>query len=450
MIKKALIKPVLLCTILLQILACSTSENVDPIIVEPDPDPIIVPIDEQPKTIHSIITFNNPGKLIDVFFYDVKYEIKNIKTASEADEVFNIDDSNGLRIPILGTGPANAHPSEGVVVDEMYSKVLTSIDLAKEIRGTKELFVFASKKLEGQKSFPDWVKDSNGIIPEKYAILLADYIEFMNSKGVQIDYLAIDNEFVYNEGNITPEKYAQTIAGLRSLAVTRGFVMPLLVGYEDYGPNKRNWVKNLMDNGWGDTVDIYGTHYYPQYRPKDKLITDLNLMDTRPFWSTEPHWDSKADINDFDEAEQAICALWDQIDVGMTGFMWWAYDFSNSNLRSKLIRAFSVPLLGSRPINITDIDGEEIEELGKLQTRAFIEDKTITVYAVNMNSTLRDEYTFKLEGSTIDGKISSIQWTETASINGVVRLIDPVGDDANIFSLSLPQRSISRFIFTIK
>uniref|UniRef100_UPI00356A7AA5 hypothetical protein n=1 Tax=Mariniflexile sp. TaxID=1979402 RepID=UPI00356A7AA5 len=66
------------------------------------------------------------------------------------------------------------------------------------------------------------------------------------------------------------------------------------------------------------------------------------------------------------------------------------------------------------------------------------------------NSTLRDEYTFKLEGSTIDGKISSIQWTETASINGVVRLIDPVGDDANLFSLSLPQRSISRFIFTIK
>ena len=56
---------------------------------------------------------------------------------------------------------------------------------------------------------------------------------------------------VYNEGNITPQKYAQTITALRNLATIRGFTVPLLVGYEDYGLNKSNWMKSLINNGWG-------------------------------------------------------------------------------------------------------------------------------------------------------------------------------------------------------
>ncbi|GEC72767.1 O-Glycosyl hydrolase [Flavobacterium flevense] len=407
------------------------------------------PIPTPNKTVHSVISFNNPGKLIDVFFYDIKQATKNLNNASEANEIFNIDDNNGLRVPIRGENNLPAHPSAGVVVEDMYNDVLTTISLAKQARGTKELKIFASKKLDGQTSFPSWVKDANGIIPAKYAILIADFIQFMKSKGVQIDYLGIDNEFVYNEGNITPQKYAQTIAALRILAIEKGFAMPVLVGYEDYGPNKNNWVKNLIDNGWGDTMDIYGTHYYPQFRPKDKLLVDLAFIGNRPFWSTEPHWDAKAEVDDFSEAEEGILALWDQIDIGMSGFMWWSYSIGE-NLRGKLMRAVSVPLLGARPIKVTDIDGESITTLGKLQTRAFIENKTITVYAVNMNETVRNDYTFKLESTSIEGKVDALQWTATTPIAGQQTSVNSEGTDKNIFSLTLPKRSITRFTFTIK
>lgn len=292
------------------LVACSGGGTEDPVLENPNPDPMeeenpdpdIIP--DRPA--QSTITFDNPGELIDIFFYDIKQGNRNLKNANEANEIFNIDDANGLRIPIRGEDNIPAHPSAGTVVDNLYTDILTSINLATQARAGKPLKIFASKKLQGQTSFPSWVKDANGIIPAQYAILLADFIEFMNSKNIKIDYLGIDNEFVYNEGNITPQKYAQTIAELRILATARGFDMPLLVGYEDSGPDKRNWVKNLIDNGWGDTMDIYGTHYYPQFRPKDKLINDLALIGNRPFWSTEPHWDKKADVNDFDEAEAGM------------------------------------------------------------------------------------------------------------------------------------------------
>ncbi|MBJ6367015.1 hypothetical protein [Snuella sedimenti] len=428
-------------SLFLILVACSGSTIDDSNVANPEPEP--------DKTAQSIITFNNPGQEIDVFFYDVKQGNKNLENADEANEIFNIDDANGLRIPIRGENKIPAHPSAGVVAEDMYDDVLQSIALAKQARGGKELKIFASKKLDDQTSFPDWVKDANGIIPKQYAILIADFIEFMKSKEVTIDYLGIDNEFIYNEGNITPQKYSETIAELRTQAINKGFAMPLLVGYEDYGPNKRNWVKTLMDNGWGDTMDIYGTHYYPQWRPKTKLIADLALIGNRPFWSTEPHWDSKADKNDFDEAEAGMVAFWEQIDVGMTGFMWWNYSIGN-NVRGKLMRATSAPMLGAKPIKITDIDGESIETLGKLQTRAFIESKTITVFAVNMNNTEHLDYTFKMDNGDITGKVTSLQWTETSSIDGTKRMLEVEGENNNIFSLTLPKRSITRFTLIIK
>ena len=271
MIKKTFVKAIFLGIILTQFLACSPDDSTTDIL-KPDPDIEIEPedpdLDPEPTTIHSVISFQDPGKLIDVFFYDVKYAARNFDNATRAYTIFKEDGLNGLRVSILGTNKDTAHPSEGVVNAEEYERFITSISLAKEARSGEETYVFASKKLEGKNSFPDWVKDENGIIPEKYAILIVDYLEFMESRGIKIDYLGIDNEFVYNEGNITPQKYAETITEIRKLSTERGFDMPVLVGYEDFGPNKNNWLKTLFEGGWGHTMDIYGTHYYPQYRPK--------------------------------------------------------------------------------------------------------------------------------------------------------------------------------------
>lgn len=74
------------------------------------------------------------------------------------------------------------------------------------------------------------------MIPEQYAIMLADFISYMKEKGIIIDVLGIDNEENFNEGNITPKKHIQIIDKLRVLATEKGFKMPLIIGPERYQP----------------------------------------------------------------------------------------------------------------------------------------------------------------------------------------------------------------------
>lgn len=397
--------------------------------------------------ISSVINFDNPKQLIDAFYYDVKQSNRNITSIEQANELYNVDDMNGMRVPIFGNLASPAHPAPGVVVESVYERELASIEFAKQIRGNRPFSLFASKKLENKDSFPDWVKDENGVIPDQYAILVADYIEFMIEKGHPIEYLGVDNEFEFNEGVITPQKYIDIIDELRLLADARGFEMPILVGYEDFGPDKNNWVQEFLDLNGGDRMEIYGTHYYPEFRPYEKLLLDLERVGDIPFWSTEPHWDNKSTVEDFQEALEGMVTLWQQTDNNMSGFMWWNYEV-NGNLRSNLMRMSSTPLLGARPIDITDIDGTDIIELNKLHTRAFIEENTITVYAVNFSGNTYQNYGFQLEGSSITESIEAIQWTDLTGANGETSTLSALGDDENIFGFTLPNRSITRFTLT--
>ena len=390
--------------------------------------------------IKSTIYIQDTCKSIDYFFYDLKGNFGSINDVGKSKELFEIDKMNGVRIPIFGDAKNPAHPEPGIVDAEYYQALINSIKMAKNVRNNKPFYIFASKKLRNQNSFPEWVKDENGIIPSKYAIMLADFFQFMKDNGIEIDYLGIDNEFVYNEGNITPVKYIETINELENLLMLKGITIPKYVGYEDYGPNKRDWLQELINLDGKDKIDIYGTHYYPQWRPKDKLEADLALIPEIPFWSTEPHWDNKRDQDELLTAEAAIVTLWDQTDSGMTGFMWWNYELNS--LRGKLMRAFSVPLLGATPIRISDPDGQSIDQLGKLQSRAFKNDNTITVYLVNMSSIVYENYRIALDAGEITGNIEHLQWTDSSNTNGNIDSLPKY--KTNSVLLDIPSRSINR------
>jgi hypothetical protein len=385
------------------------------------------------------------GDKIDVFFYDLKYWIGAVNSETKANYLFIEDGMNGLRIPIFGNDSKSAHPSSGVVDASYYETLIASINQAKSVIGSSDFTIFASKKLEGDASFPDWVKDDDGIIPSEYARLLADYIEYFNDNGISIDVLGIDNERVYNEGNITPEKYKETIDSLISYSLQDNFTMPLTIAPEDYGPNKNSWMKTMSENGWLDRMDYYGTHYYPAYRPISGLMSDLDYAGDIPFWSTEPHWDNKSDQDELAVAEYSMCALWDQIDQGMTGFMWWGYELTT--LRGYMMRNASVPLLNAQPIYMNDMDGVDISTLGMLQTRAFIEEDQITVYAINMSSTTYEDYGFKLNSGSINGSVTYKQWTDDSDKSGISGSASSVSDEK--FQLTLPERSITSFTFTL-
>lgn len=388
-----------------------------------------------------VISPDSKGVFVDRFFKDYKSSNNPNPGDSSLDDLFIEDGLNGIRTPIWGNINQPAHPSSGTVIGSYYAGHVSTILRAKQ--RNPDLMVLASKKLNGQDSFPDWTKDTNGVIAVEYAAMLADYIEYMNSEGIDIDVLGIDNERSYNEGNIIAGRHKDIVDELEALSVSRGFDMPQIIGHEDFGP-RPDWMEDLITGGWGDRLDIYGTHYYAQYRPLSKLQTDLAWAGEREKWHTELHWDQK-DTDDMVEAEQSICAMWDCTDNGMNGLMWWSY--ARTGFRGSIMRAFSVPLVNAWQLGCDDPDGTDTTTLGRLQTRAFLKGNQLTVFALNVNSgTDYSNLIFRVDSGKIIGDIDVLQWTSTNDTAGAVSAIAPSGEQH--FISDLPDRTITSFSFT--
>ncbi len=382
------------------------------------------------------------GVLIDTYYKDFKANNNPELTKANAQSLFITDGMNGIRTPIYGDNAHPAHPAPGVVEASWYTPHVKAILVAKAVR--PDVKVFASKRLNGKTSFPAWIKSGNTLVAARYAILLADYLQYMQAQGITVDYLGVDNERQFNEGNISPTNYKDIIDQLTALSISRGFPMPILVGPEDFGPNRSSWLETLFNNGWGNRMAIYGTHYYPAFRPIKKLEADLALIGDRPFWFTELHWPNEAGQDDLEVAENAICTLWDGVDRTMSGFMWWSY--SRTGLRGNLMRAFSTPLIGSRPIYMDDIDGADISVKGRLQTRAFLNGNTITVYALNLSP--KDNYKnygFNLKTGLITSTVNYTQWKKGSPATGDVGTATL--NTPSSFGLTLPARSITTISF---
>ena len=437
----------------------------------------------------TIYTGNLYGRLTKYFFFDIK-DGGNV-TADKAKKFYQTEEMNGIRVPIYGNykdGKLLGHPAAGEVIADDYAKVISSIQNARQYN--PNLLVFASKKLNGSESFPKWVMDSNGVNVDKYVGMLIDYLKFMKSRGIEVDVLGIDNEYNFNEGNITANRYYNIVNLLKTKITEEQLKMPRFIGPERYNPQgftSGNWLYNLFDlDKQGATIDIYGTHYYPRHHyfsMNKALKTEFNAINNKnmEFWATEPHWDNEelAKEDPLGCARMAICALWDQTDLGMDGFMWWAYPYDENDLRSVLMHDISNAIYNSQPIKMIDHDGEELlgtkDYSGKwtdsrqkpnndpifdqrLHTRAFIKKGNIVnVYLLNVRykvdvnlgqgSSLKD-YLIKVSDSQIDGDVEMMQWTDNTSVQGSKGKAKKISDE--MISVDLPLRSITRLTFKIK
>ncbi|MFI3258846.1 MAG: hypothetical protein R3Y16_01985 [Rikenellaceae bacterium] len=456
--------------------ACSESDDVDDPNEqttpeeETNPDPTPDPEEEEeeedntpvpgdPSWSATITAQEYFGHVMKNFFYDLKYSQGAISSASIAEEMFVDDDMNGVRISIFGNDDKPAHPAAGEVIESYYTGTFTSITNARAARGTKEFIVFASKKLNGKTSFPDWVKDDAGEVdPEPYSRLLFDYIEFMDSKGVTIDVLGVDNEIEYNEGNITPQKYYETVNFLKARLAEAGLPIPKFIGPERYGANAA-WIKTFFESGYDDTMDIYGNHYYPTQRftRYNDFVSDMTYIGDREFWATEPHWNAESTTTGADVlgyAESAIGAIWDHTDMGLDAIMWWDYK-RTTNTRAYLMRTISAPIKDAQPVRVVDHDGESIRTNGLLHTRAFREGNQITLYIVNTcaeedvaSQPSYTNYEFVLADATCSSyKIAYTQWRDDTEISGADDYT--IIYNKNKFFLDIPARSITYVTFKV-
>lgn len=277
------------------------------------------------------------GTVLKSLFYDLKLSAGALNSFATAKTIFHTDNMNGVRVAIYGNDDIPAHPMPGVVVASYYDKCITSVKNAMAVRGNRDFTVFASKKLKGVGTFPDWVKDSKGqIVPDQYAILLFDYINFMYEQGIEIDVLGIDNEMEFNKGNITPDRHYLTVNILWNLLDEAGLKRPKIIGPDRYNvgaPSSQNWLKEMLqtkgtktgaaysyagkfinaftdydyandckfETTYGETLHYYGLHYYPgditdRY---DSLLTEVGSLESPIFSNNANGYDTRKGLNDY-------------------------------------------------------------------------------------------------------------------------------------------------------
>jgi len=371
---------------------------------------------------------------------DWGYDIKQPGKAKGLTPVFSqtifiSDKFTCLRVPIYAYA---AHPKQGQVVDSEYTDCISAIKNAQAAQSGVKLFT--SLKLEGEETFPSWVKGANGVLAAPYARLIADYLKFMKEHGIQFHILGIDNEMEYNKGDITPEKHKNIVDNLKSLGKAEGFSVPPVIGPETYTPAPQ-WVTDLVNGGWGNRLDMAGTHYYPKWRPLNKLKSLCQAAQNRPVWNSEVHWDKDTTTTLIDEAEKALAAVFDCFDEGVSGMVWWAY--TRNGVKGGIEKELVASTVGSRPIDINDFDGRDVT-FGELITRAFSQGNDISVWAINNRSSALNSYGFKISGQTFSSPVTFIQWKADSATEGKA-----AQTSSNRFELTLPARTITCFRFKL-
>jgi O-glycosyl hydrolase len=365
------------------------------------------------------------------FGYDVKQPGKAKSfSAEDAKNIFGTDGFTCLRIPIWGDVNHPAHPAPGKIVEDFYEPVLNAMKRARAVK--PDVIFFASKRLEGKKSWPDWTKDANGVMVDKYTAMLTDYLSYMHKKGFKMDLLGIDNEGEYNDGNITPEKHKAIVAAVKAFCTTNGIPMPKIIGPESYGP-KPDWFAGLFRIGGRDSLDIAGTHYYPKWRNPKKFARWAKAAGGIPLWHTELHWDKLESPKDLlDEAEGAIATLFDCTDGGATGFVWWAY--TRKGVKGEIQSALSSSLVHAQPLPVDD--GNPMMTYGSLSTRAFKKGDAITLWVIN-NSENANKMEIKVNGASVSENAAFRQWTSTGSST------DMSAPTATGVSIAIPARTVT-------
>lgn len=433
------------------------------------------------------------GRTLRDWGYDLKYDraVKQI-LADKAfrDRVFGSGAVTTLRIPIFADASsvnAKGKPRAALFAPTAALIRATTLVLSEH----PDLQVFASLKTvcPGSKpkcnEFADSLKNKRGKLRGKrYGAFLAAYLKRLDAAGIPVAVVGPDNEgnggrnvtdnvFANsnNEGAITPRKFSTIATTLRA---RYDGVVRLTFNDAKKPDTKTLCTKRL----WKGQVrpDIAALHYdsdkrsdkmggpntkaYP-WQPVWKYFRDYTRCAQRlhsaPTWDTEFHYTNFPGVGDAGDAVFATEALFDHLDAGVSGIVWWSYlGRASSPGKASLQQAMVETLAVATPVPTTDGDGKVIGQgRGWFSTRAVRQGNDLVLWVVNDT---KWSYPFKGIQVTMPGggrytpDLSAIelrQWKNRAVTPSFSEV--PSGEVAALVRVSsrgvpqvkLPRRSIS-------
>lgn len=147
---------------------------------------------------------------------------------------------------------------------DFYGDAIKSMQLLRAVNPDIQFWATMKSDYNGynnENNLPDWIcdyKPTTRFDCEKYAIFLADYLEYMQQHGIAIKYLAVAKEWV---GVINAERAERIIVKLNEECSTRGVTKPLYVDPASWGITQGvNFIKSAEEIGSLDLYYGFSTH----------------------------------------------------------------------------------------------------------------------------------------------------------------------------------------------
>lgn len=313
-------------------------------------------------------------------------------------EIFGSGRMNVLRIPIRADdkgvdASGNFAPAYYGVVVQAVKNVL-AVNPAVRIFASRNT---VSDCANGDASCPDFAsslkeggKESGKVQMGKYGKMLGQYLAWFDSQGVHVDILGPDNEPTNNEGQLTIGRIEDA---MKSLEQQYGKQHPKLMLNDGSKPDVGFLTKVSQAGKW-NMVGFAGTHYQSDERATrhealDKFA-EMARAHGKEVWDTEYHFtDNKAGDDkpgvkgEYADAALGVYGIFDQLDAGFSGIVWWGYKPSSEGTSKSQIQTALVESVGnSFPLPTSDGDGPKSQRQS-LSTRAVRQGKDVVVWIVN-------------------------------------------------------------------
>ncbi|MEM6798406.1 MAG: dockerin type I domain-containing protein [Planctomycetota bacterium] len=346
------------------------------------------------------------GPTVQRWGWDTKGGSSRFNTEAKATVAYSDTGANLLRVPIEPT----FHNEDGTINLSQYASDITAIKNVLAVNPDVE--IFASVKLLGANTFPDWLGASTpdwpagtGTIfsntsprpnPEIYSVLAANYIDMLRAEGIAVDYVGLNNE---TDGALGVSRYIETARLLRTELDARG-VPAEYKSFQYVGPDAfglgttENILANIASDNGLDTIDIIGSHFYPQHNSGSadqwgNLATDYG----KPLWHTEVHMPIGND--DYDGIrEQALrdtlSVLFASNQQGVDSFVWWGYN-SDANAVGQWVKAEVInTTLGATPVSTTPGFTAKSDPDDEPLFQAYVEGGRVSLWISNPGQAMTD------------------------------------------------------------
>eukprot|EP00966_Prymnesium_polylepis_P000872 19846-Prymnesium_polylepis.1 len=193
----------------------------------------------------------------------------------------------------------------------------------------------------GESPMPGWAVEGGvaypkvPIIPERYAILLADFLEKYQSLGIDVTELGLNTE----SDLVWGKEFCEVMGNLTQLKANRSLAIGNKIQMPSEYQAEYTWAKEVDDLGCLHYLSDNGFHYYGQQRQTGQYNKMLKASSEAkrnglPFFHTELHrLGSEGDflgLREPDLAEDLLAHFADCTAAGTSKFAWWHYNGENT------------------------------------------------------------------------------------------------------------------------